>query len=363
MSLNVITIISKSYLPWARALSQQLSSTNKDASLTVFLADKPDGLFEPSKENFHMIALSEFFPISKLQAMTGYYSAYEFCNALKPYAHLYSAQILKFESWVYLDSDTIILNDLTELVQQSKKQSILLCPHLLKAAPGTQYLESIEVGILRAGVYNGGCLALSNTQTTQDFLIWWRDRLIFNCLANEPGLEADQSWLNFVPVFFSDTHISRDPTLNIAYWNLAERPLTLRDGKVYTKGLPVKFMHLSGWDWRNPIVPNKHINVELGSSKEAWDAVVKKLHTQLISCGIETCSSWPYSFGQFPQKARRLYLEECKKHPDSSNVEEALNFYVSKLTNESKLSWKQRAKEIAILLGFRRLKRILKNNL
>ena len=58
-------------------------------------------------------------------------------------------------------------------------------------------------------------------------------------------LHADQRWLDFVPALF-DHHILRDPTYDVAYWNLHERPTAWLDGRLPVGDRPVRCFHYSG---------------------------------------------------------------------------------------------------------------------
>ena len=80
-----------------------------------------------------------------------------------------------------------------------------------------------EREILLAGIYNLGFLALGGDVCR--FLDWWQERLSWDCvIAPEQGLFVDQRWMDFVPGCF-DHVILRDPSYNVAYWNVHSRPV------------------------------------------------------------------------------------------------------------------------------------------
>ena len=57
---------------------------------------------------------------------------------------------------------------------------------------------------------------------------------------------TDQRWVDFAPSFF-DHFILKDPTYNVAYWNLHERDLEWTDGRYLVNGQPLTFFHFSGF--------------------------------------------------------------------------------------------------------------------
>ena len=292
------TVITKSYLANARVLANALRQRHPEIPFFVFLVDRPDGYFEPADEPFQVILIEEVLPPHLLSTMVGYYTAYELSNALKPFAHLYLAEIKGLKKWFYLDSDVFITGSFDSLFAQLDKTSLLLVPHILRADIIPR-VEKLELIFLRTGICNAGCLGINRSEHALHFLHWWKERLIWHCLHNSPGLEADQSWLNFVPSLFPECKFVRDPAVNIAYWNIHERPLKKSsEGRYSVFGQPVVFVHFSGWNWQSPDEPTRHCKVDLGMSKAAWLQAAGDFAVQLQACGIATCSQWPYSFAK-----------------------------------------------------------------
>jgi hypothetical protein len=300
MSTNraIFTIVTKSYLAYAGVMSKELRTRHPEIPFYVFLADRPDGFFNPDKEPFNVVQIEQILPAELLQTMTGYYTAFELCNALRPFAHLYLSKLAGVKQWFYLDSDIYVTENIESLFNQLNGASILLVPHILRIDIVPQ-AEKQEIFFLRDGIYNSGCLGIRNSEQALQFLQWWKERLIWLCLHKSPPLECDQSWLNFAPSLFSECKLVRDPGVNVAYWNIHERLLERSvDGDYSVSGHPVPFIHFSCWDWRHPDVPNKYYNIELGASKEAWLQAARDFAEQLRASGIEDCSQWPYSFAK-----------------------------------------------------------------
>ena len=323
----IFTIITKSYLAFVRVMAKELRTRHPEMPFYVFLADRPDGSFQPEQEPFAIIPLEEYFPAELMPTMTGYYTAYEFCNALKPFAHLHLAAKIGAERWFYLDSDIFVCGSFNSLFEELDGCSILLTSHILKPV-ALEISERMELSFLRAGTYNGGFVGLKNTAVATAFLHWWQERLVWNCLSAEPGLEVDQSWLNFVPLLFPEVKVLKRPEVNVAYWNLHERELELDAvGDVRVAGTKIPFLHFSGWDWRDPEKISKWYYPEdiskqgsssLGSSAGAWHFLRDTYRQCLLDESVATTSAWPYSFGKsadgqdISPAMRRKFLNHCR---------------------------------------------------
>lgn len=320
----IFTIVTKSYLAFARVMAKELRARHPEMAFYVFLADRPDGYFQPENEPFIAIPLEDFFPSALMPTMTGYYTAYEFCNALKPFAHLYLASKIQAERWFYLDSDIFVCGSFDSLFEELNNSSIVLTGHILKPVE-LVISEKLELNFLSAGIYNGGFIGIKNTAVATSFLSWWKERLIWHCLKDVRGLEVDQSWLNFVPVLFPEVKILKNPEVNVAYWNFHERELELEaNGDVRVAGIRIPFLHFSGWDWREPEKISKHGSPDLGKSARAWNHLRDTYLQCLIGESVQTISGWPYSFGKttdgrdIPPAMRRNFLDYCRRrvgHP------------------------------------------------
>lgn len=321
MKFHFLTVITKNYLAWARALNTQLHKHHQDCVLHVFLADELEGAFDPTKEDFILVPLSAFVPATRLSSAT-YYTAYEFSNSLKALAHTYMLEQVKADKWLYLDSDMFVTGCLSDIFLLLDKAAVVLCPHNLQVNQFSK-VGKMELGFLRTGMYNGGLLGLSNSTTTVAFLRWWEERLTYKCLHNQPGLEADQSWLNFVPILFKAVALITDPRINIAYWNIHER-----SKEVHTPLI----LHFSGWDWRNPTLLSKHSRQDLPGLGD-WSIWAQAYQSLLLQCDIQCTSQYRYSFGsvqyrfQFSRKVIRLYLENHPKPATCFRLSHALVFF------------------------------------
>jgi hypothetical protein len=102
------------------------------------------------------------------------------------------------------------------------------------------------------GIFNLGFCAARRTDSTNHFLAWWSQRLLNHCYADHlDGLHTDQKWMDYAPVYLGNNlHIVRKQGVNVAHWNLSERPLSIQSkDKYYVNEEPLILFHFSGFDF------------------------------------------------------------------------------------------------------------------
>ncbi|MEJ7585831.1 MAG: hypothetical protein WKF43_17495 [Acidimicrobiales bacterium] len=132
----------------------------------------------------------------------------------------------------------------------ARTSGVVLSPHNLQPLEADGRLPD-RFTMLKAGMYNGGLVAVGRSGAP--FLDWWGAQLRRDGIHElHEGMHGDQRWLDFVPTAF-DHHILRDPTFNVAYWNLHERPSSW-DGDGVRRRPPGSVLPLLGPDRGGPVV-------------------------------------------------------------------------------------------------------------
>jgi hypothetical protein len=304
----VCTIVTKSYLPFARVLFDTLKRHNPDAQLYVLLADHPDGYFDPREEPFNVILLDDLSDQCLVQRMCFYYTPLELCCALRGLLHEYMYDQQISESWIYLDSDIAIFGSLQPIFEQLQTTSILLSPHI-SSPVDSAYVNPLEIEVLACGVYNGGFLGLKRSEETNQFVHWFKDRLAqfsFNRRGKDSlkWLFLDQLWLNLIPQFFQDVSFLSHPGTNVAYWSLHSRTVTKVDNSYFVNGEPLLFVHFSCWNIAEPATLHTTFSFEqLTRYWSEWGQYYREL---LLAHGYEICKSYSYSFDRFTSGQRIL---------------------------------------------------------
>ncbi len=308
------TIISKNYLAYARVLCNSFRTHHPDIQFVVLLVDRVDGYFDPGAESFEFVTLEQL-SIPDLSRFCFQYTPIELNTAAKPYFLDWLFTEQGYQKVIYLDPDILICRRLDPLLAMLDTWSVVLTPHLTAPLP-QDGRQPHELGILLAGTYNLGFLALRKGATASGLLAWWQERLYDKCrMALAEGMHVDQKWIDLVPGFFPDVSILREPGYNVAYWNLSHRTITQTDGDFLANGQPLYFFHFSGFDPNHPRRISKH-DTRL-TPETVGQAALLYAHymTLLLAQGYREKKVWPYAYGYFddgmpiPELVRGLYLQ------------------------------------------------------
>ncbi len=244
--LVVSTTVNAAHLPRARVLAASLRRVHPEVPFVLLLLEEAGAGGEP----FEVLSPGDVGG-SELRDILFRYEGRAAGAAAKPYAlrHLLDRGHRRV---VHLDADTVVTDDLGPLLDAVGRAPIVLTPHLLEPATGP-HARARELMLVRAGVVNTGVLGVRAGPTTDAFLAWWMERTLTHAVADlDNGLHLDQRWVDLAPGMFDGVHVLRDPGVNVAYWNLAERPLQIEGGRLTAGGHPCRLLHASGYDVRRP---------------------------------------------------------------------------------------------------------------
>lgn len=306
------TIIGRNYLAQSRVLIDSLRRHEPETTFYLLVVDglPNDVEVAPDVE----IVRPDELGVADLPAMCFKYGIVEFSTAVKPYL----LSLLMRNRWeaavVYFDPDIYIQRPLGELKAALGRGNIVLTPHITKPIP-LDGLSPSEPDIMVSGAYNLGFIALRRSEEALRFLSWWEERLEDGCRIDVPrGLFTDQKWIDLVPGLFPSTYILRDPTYNVAFWNLHERRVDRGEAGYLVNGRPAAFFHISGFDPESPERLSKHqtrTRVEPGS---ALHCLLEEYAEQLLRAGYPRARVWEYGHERFDDGSRvhpllrRLYL-------------------------------------------------------
>lgn len=239
-------------------------------------------------------------PREVLEPMLVMYGVTELATALKPFLlrHLLDRG---YSSVGYLDPDIWVLAPFSEAFEAAEASTLALTPHTLEPVP-RDGLQISERTIMQAGIFNLGFVAVSPGAT--HFLQWWQERLATDAVIDfENALFTDQRWVDWVPALF-DHAVLKDPGLNVAYWNLHERPLgRAADGTLTVCGAPLKFVHFSGFDpeepWRLSRFTGEAPRVVVGDDAELQE-LCRQYAGRLTAAGHAQRRREPYEFAALP---------------------------------------------------------------
>jgi glycosyltransferase involved in cell wall biosynthesis len=298
-----ITIVSKNYLSYAKALAESYKKHHPENDFLIVLVDRADGYVDSTLPCGAEIIEIANVAIPDISRFIYRYSIMELNTAVKPFALADLFARRRYKTLLYIDPDILIFRPLTHVYEALESASIVLTPHIRRpyydqGFPG-------DLSILQSGTYNLGFIGLRNGETADKMLQWWMTKLHKDCIVDIPsGLFVDQKWIDLVPGFYPDHKVLHAPGYNAAYWNLHERPITRIGDEWLVDGEPLSFFHFSGYIPFSPGSLSKHQNRHNLASMPALQSLTDFYAQVLLRNGYEDSSIWPYAFETLPNGVR-----------------------------------------------------------
>jgi GT2 family glycosyltransferase/glycosyltransferase involved in cell wall biosynthesis len=247
--LDLCTVITRNRLADARVLATTFLEHHAGARVHALCVDDAAHRLDSTGEPFDVVWLDELH-LPEADAMVLRYEAFELANALKP---AIVAHVLERRGpVVYLDVDMAVYAPLAPIEQALQDRQLVLTPHITSPLPDDGQ-EPTDRAFLVAGAYNGGCMGFAPGPIADRMLAWWHGHLRSESrVAPAEGLMVDQAWLDLAPTLFPEAHVVHDHGIDVAYWNLPERPLAPAENGWTAGGHPLRVFHFSGFDPRRP---------------------------------------------------------------------------------------------------------------
>jgi len=326
------TIVSANYLHFGWTLAESFLKLHPDDEFHLLLVDQLPKDFISCNPKVQVVEV-EKLGLPSFRSLAFKFDILELNTGVKP-------SFLKYlftrgaDKVIYFDPDIYLFQSVELIYKALDTASIVVTPHLLFPTPDPETMY--EKDLLIAGVFNLGFVAVANSAQGKRFLDWWEERCLklgFNDLRS--GLFVDQKWMNFVPCFFDEVCILREPGCNVAYWNLQERSLSLEDGVYHVNGSsPLVFFHYSGFSPKSP----ERLSSKLRAPQTIND-VLKRLLAFYGECleanGARKYEKYQYAYANFsdgsliPLLARRLYSVTTDQWGDQNPFDVSGEFYAA----------------------------------
>jgi hypothetical protein len=247
----VFTVCSNNYLAQALELGKTLLTHNTLYEFKIGLVDKKSDLIDYSQIPYEII-LVEDLKIQEFDDMFMRYDIVELNTSVKPFYFLNFFKKNKWENIIYMDPDIQVFSNLVELENELTNNDIVITPHFFSPINDDKW--QAEEDFLNSGLYNLGFIAIKQSVNSFKMLEWWADRLKTKAYIDfKRGMFTDQIWINFVPIFFYKVSVFKHLGYNVAYWNLHERIITLKDNQYYiNENIPLVFYHYASFRPLNP---------------------------------------------------------------------------------------------------------------
>jgi glycosyltransferase involved in cell wall biosynthesis/SAM-dependent methyltransferase len=318
--MDVCTIVASNYIAHARVLARSLLATTPGARLSVLVIDDWSGRIDPEREPFRVLSPTDI-GCEVFKLMAARYTVLELSTAVKPWllAHLLSEGA---ETITYLDPDIEVWASLEQLDRLAREHELVLTPHTLSPIPDDGKRPN-QVDILIAGVHNLGYVTFGRGPQSDMLLDWWQKRLRYDCRVDPAnGYFVDQRWFDLAPGLASKVWILRDPSYNVAYWNLHERPLTVGDDGMYlAAGRPLHFFHFSGFSGEEPSVLSKHENRVIVADHPVLERLCNDYAASLTEQGYDQCRHWSYTLDWLADgEPINRVLRELWRHAEDEGI-------------------------------------------
>lgn len=307
MKKIVYTVCSANHLAHAKTMANSFMAYHPEYTLYIVLVDSVDNRFDLSLfRPYNIIEISKL-GVSDFVDFTQRYTVIELNCAVKSFAAQYLFREFSPDILLYIDSDTLIFNNLKTVESYLIESSIVLTPHYTTPLPLDGLLPR-ERDILRSGLYNAGFMGFRNTEVTHRFLTWWSGHMKTECHYNfEEGMGVDQNWLNWVPLLYEGVYLANDPGLNVAYWNLHERLLCVKDGQYFVNEVhPLLFLHISGYHFNQPNQLSRHQNRHHLSSFPILKSLLQDYIEKVKANGWDFYSGLTCAYAKPIQKSRGI---------------------------------------------------------
>ena len=317
--MDALTICARNYLPFAKILAESFLQFHPESKFYLLLVDGTSKTDLDQIDSAIQVILPSDLDIDRevFERMAIYYDVMELSTALKPLGMKYLLDTGS-EIAVYLDPDIQVFSELVEIPKHLFSASIALTPHTLHEIP-RDGLRPSDFDIMASGTFNLGFIAIRSCTESYEFLRWWNERLIFDCISDiENNLFTDQRWIDFVPSYFSFS-IIKDYGYNVAYWNLHERKMSKFDSGFLVNDQPLRFFHFSGYKPDMPWILSKHV-ADRPRVVMSEQPILKELGDQYGKLAIENRNGLDgvveYGFSNFNENIkltpgfRRRYREE-----------------------------------------------------
>jgi hypothetical protein len=245
------TISPKTNLHEALVVAESFLKNHSAHDYWIFLTDIPALNSLPSADPRIRFADASFLEPKTWAEMAARYTDLEFAYAITPFVFL-NLFTRGYSKLLFLKLETLVLASVDELFDDLSNHPVIATPHLIQPQRSMSSLAR-ELGVLGAGIFNGGVLGFAKVEESIHFLNWWSSKTEFNCVREvSEGLHFEQRWLDFLICFAPNLKIVRDAAINVAHWNLHERELNLRDGQLFVDGRICRIFRFSGFEEKNP---------------------------------------------------------------------------------------------------------------
>lgn len=289
------TICSNNYLAHAATLYHSLKKFSPEVRFFLFLCDEKNPKIDYKMIADEMVVLRETEP--EFDQLASKYNIVELNTCLKPRAFEFLFSLQNIEKALYFDPDIKIFSSIDFLFDEPETSSVLLTPHICSPIPFDGKTPQ-ENHFLNFGIYNLGFIGLQKNVETKQLLAWWKNHTYLRGKIDVyKGIFVDQLPINLVPLFYENVKVLKNRGLNMAPWNLHERPVTKSDeGYLVNEIAALVFYHFSSFRLNDLELPLSQYNRFRLEQLPVLKEIYIQYQNDLIANGITVFEKIPFAY-------------------------------------------------------------------
>ena len=301
MSLNtknivVVSVTTRNYIYRARVFFDSVAAFLPEAQRIVCCVDEVGRDLDFSKDSFEIVDAASL-GILRYEQLALALTPTALCCLLKPYAVQFALQDSAISKVIYIDNDMALFRDPTEILSGLEAASCVLTPHHLYPLPTASIPDEQELHSF--GIFNAGIFGFRRCDESMCFLKWWAEWMLdprrFHFQSG-----YDQVWLNYVPVYCPSYAVLRDPTYNVAFWNLAERDLHLEKDGFCCGTRKLTTFHFSNFNENHPESLVWPRSVSNYTPSEATEKIATDIVSKWEKAGMMESLATGYGYSKWP---------------------------------------------------------------
>lgn len=220
----------------------------------------------------------ESLSIQGWETMTARYFDFELVQACRPF---FADYILKTQpackELIFLAPTTFVYHSFDSIVAPSA--FFQLTPH--RVGPQRKGSQPDDKAILNNGMFTSGSWIMHPDGQERRLLDWWSKRTHTRAFLDLcEGMNMDQGWLDYIPVYFDQVKIIRNPSWHCGVYSWDRVDLTLTDGAPYANGKNMISIDFAGLESFHPVWSNY---TDSWGKQKPWGQLRKMYRNQLAT--------------------------------------------------------------------------------
>lgn len=244
MSLIYCTIATASQLAHVLLLESTLRKFHPDAEVRILLLETPSTCRRIEQELGKQVYSPEQVGCSTWLQMAFAYNLYDYANSLKP-SFIRTLASEGHDRVVYFNPAIAIYGHLTDILDCFEDNDLVLTPYISVPVINGSTRMSLS-DYYEAGMFSPDFIGVKITPDTIALLEWWQNCLRFPNDSLNQLSRTEMFCMSFFPSFAGSLRVVRDPSYNVAHWNIFQRTIDHDGEKWLSNGEELKFFNFNG---------------------------------------------------------------------------------------------------------------------